>query len=603
MKKRALISLFAGLCLLLALLLCACANENAAQTLHSDSVGVLATPEQTRPLSDINLKIDESELSRPYNARPVNYPPYTSSIAEPRVDYFWYKKVGKEYRELNTPPTYVGEYRVTVRVAQGMEYTGEDSADFSITPAYFTPAANGRFPYTGASVFAVDALPACGEDVIGFEVAFCNAQVGAEISYIRFYGENAENYRMDPAYTAEIMPAELDISHLKALAVQKSYDATDLIRYTFDHASLPAMLRGETASVVFSAGVSDVCANSLQRGKVVRCENPNYVIVGEPELSVTIKKAAFTPVAEIPYWGSDRITLELPTGIGTDTLQVTLVFDSANVGAALLSESTLLAGEKAGNYEVVQGDGVCIVPKALELSALNGLRVQKRFDGTDRLSVCLDTSMLAGIAVGQTLTLMGTVPQITPCAEQKVFFNVSEISNPNYEIPRGFYVELTVKKALLRFVGAPALSYNGYSERLLEADASYVSGLVDTLSIGMIAVFADSAVGAEFLHVFLYGDNLEYYEVDDSDFAPVIAPATLRFNATSVAFAANGEDTRVLRGARSPLLTALAHGDEVYALLHFSSAEAGATLVDVKLYGADAYKYVLDTSDFTATIE
>lgn len=603
MKKRVLFSLAAVLCLLLCVLLAACAGEDVSQTVHSDSVGLLAVPEQTQPLRDINLKVDVTELARPYNGSPVNYPSYTADIAEPRVDFIWYKKAGKEYRQITERPTFVGDYRVTVYVVDGMEYTGEDTVDFSITPADFKPIANGEFPYTGASVFTVDAVPACGEDRIGFEVAFANGNVGAQISYIRFYGDNAENYRMDPSYTAQILPARIDLSHLSALAVQKRYDGTDLIPYTFDHTALSSILPGESATVLFSTGISDACTDAVQKGRVVRCENPNYVFTGEPTLSLKIEKALFAPVAELPYWGSDTVKLELPTGIGTDTIQVTLVFDSANVGAALLAESTRLAGEKAGNYTLAQTDGVRIVPRVFDIAALNGLCAQKRFDGTDRLSVTLNADMLAGIAAGQELVLTGTVPQIMPCAEQELTFLVSEVSNPNYTVAREFKVRLTVQKALLTFSGAPALSYNGYSERVLSADASFMSGLAQGYPIGMIAVFADAAVGSDFLRVVLYGENLQYYEVDDSDFAPVIAPAALRFNATSVTFAANGEDTRVLRGARSPLLTAIAHGDEVFALLTFNSAEAGATLVDVTLYGADAYKYALNISDFTATIQ
>ena len=182
MKKRILFPLIAVLCLLLCVLLAACARTEAPQTVHSDSVELLATPEQTQPLRDINLKADVTELARPYNARPVNYPSCTADVAEPRVDFIWYQKVGKEYRQITDRPTFVGDYRVTVYVVDGMEYTGEDTADFSIMPAVIQPLANGEFPYTGASVFTVDAVPACGEDKIGYEVAFESGNVGAEIS-------------------------------------------------------------------------------------------------------------------------------------------------------------------------------------------------------------------------------------------------------------------------------------------------------------------------------------------------------------------------------------------------------------------------------------
>lgn len=599
MKKRGILLLAALLVVLLCCLLVACASENAAEAVHSDSVGLLAGGAQVQPLPDINLKIDASELSRPYNARPVNYPSYTSDISEPRVEIVFYQKIGGEYVTISDPPTYVGEYRVTVYVEPGMEYTGEDTVDFAITPAYFKPASKGEFRYTGASVFAVDSVLACGEDRISYEIAFDGPNVGAEISYIRFYGDHAENYRMDPAYTAEILPAKLDISHLNTLSVQKRYDATDLARYTLDHNALSGILKGETATVVLSTGLVDVCAQTQLTATVLRSENPNYEFSGTVSLLLSIEKAVFTPPAEVTYTGSRTITLKLPTGLGEDVLTVTMIFASKNVGAALLKGGVHINGEKVGNYQLAENYTVSIRPKRLQLPEQEEIHAQKRFDGTDRLMLVLHT----GLSAEPTVEVVGTVPQIFPCAETKVLFRVHEDNNPNYLIEGEFELYLTVQKALLKLSGAPAFTYNGYAERYIGMDSEFVEGGAANYPVGMAVIFEGDDPDAKFLRVAVYGENSVYYEVDYAEFTPAITPAKLCFNVSSIAFAANGEQTRVLRGGRSLFLTAIAQGDKVYALLTFSSAEKGATLVDAKLYGADAHKYVPDIDGFTAVIE
>ncbi len=599
MKKRGLILLLAGLCLMLCVIFAACASEDAAQSVHSESIGMLADATPSQPLRDINLKIDTDGLSRPYDARPVNYPSYTADIAEPRVAFTWYKKVGSAYQEIANPPIFVGEYRVTVSVIGGMDYTGEDTADFSITPAYFKPAANGAFPYTGASVFRVDSVLACGEDRISYEIAFESANAGAKISYIRFYGDHAENYRMDPEYTASILPVTLDISSLQSLTLQKVYDATDLVRYTLDHNALPGIFEGDVAAVSLSTGVSDACTKTQVTGTVVQCENPNYVFVGNAKLYLTVEQAIFTPPVEVLYTGSSRITLQIPTGLGKDVLTVDMRFTGKNAGATLLANGVQLTGEKAENYKLAEEYGACIVKRRLEISSFGEIRVQKRFDGTNTVSFVLET----GLAAAKTFHVTGTVDEIYPCAERKTTFRVSETNDPNYLLDGEFEIYLTVEKAQIKLSGTPVFCYNGYSERYIGMNDSFVSGGVAAYPVGMKAVFESDAPDAAFLHVALYGENSAYYELDTTAFAPEIATAKLSFNAQSIQFAANGENTRILRGGRSPFLTAIAHGDEVYALLTFSSAEAGATLIDVKLYGADAYKYALDIGNFSATIQ
>lgn len=598
MKKRGLLLLFSGLCILLAVFFAACASENAANV-HQESIGMQASTAQTQPLLDINLKIDTNGLSRPYNARPVSYPSYTADIAEPRVDFTWYKKVGDTYREIDAPPTYVGEYRVTVYVIGGMDYAGEDTVDFAITPAYFKPAANGAFPYTGATVFRVDSVLACGEDRVSYEVAFDSANVGAPISYIRFYGDHAENYVMDPDYTASILPVVLDVSDLNALRVQKVYDATDLVRYTLDQDALSGILKGETATVVFSTGVINACAQTQATATVLRCENPNYVFRGEAALQLTIEKAVFTPPAEVIYTGSSTITLQIPTGLGEDVLTVTMRFCDKNAGAKLLANGVSIAGERKENYRLAGEYSTTIVKRRLDVSGLGDIHVQKRFDGTDTLEILLNT----GVTASKTLRVVGTVSQIYPCEEIKTLFRLSGMSDSNYYLDEEFEVYLTVEKAVLKLSGAPLFCYNGYTERDIGMNDPFVSGVVATHPVGLKAVFESDAPDAAFLHVAMYGANSAYYELDAAEFAPVITAGTLRFNAKHINFVANGEDTRVVRGGYSPFLTAIAHGDEVYALLTFSSFEAGATLVEVTLYGADADKYLLDTSDFTAVIE
>jgi len=67
-------------------------------------------------------------------------------------------------------------------------------------------------------------------------------------------------------------------------------------------------------------------------------------------------------------------------------------------------------------------------------------------------------------------------------------------------------------------------------------------------------------------------------------------------------FVTNGESTRKLCNNQTYLLTTVAQGDDVYVLLTFSSAEAGAVLVSAELCGKDADKYVLDTAGFAATL-
>ena len=602
MKKRGLILFVASLCLLLCALFVACASERAVQMVHSDSVGVLAEPEQNAPLRDINLKIDVSELARPYNARPVNYPSYTADMPEPRVEFIWYKKVGREFVEISAPPTYVGDYRVTVYVIDGVDYTGEDTVDFSITPAYLTPTANGQFPYSGATIFAVDSVAACGEDRIGFEVAFDNPNAGAAISYIRLYGEKAENYRIDPEYTAEILPVELDVSTLKNFAVRKNYDATDLVSCTLDHSVFSGISAGDSVTVVFATGIVDVCTQTLVTSEVLHCENPNYIFLGSADLLVSVDQAIFTPPAEVLYTGESCITLQVQTGLGTDVLSLILNFENANVGAALLANGARIEGEKAGNYRLPEEYRVTIAQRHLQISDFGEIHAKKSFDGTGRVQLSLGLDFLPGVAAGSALQLTGTVSQLYPCEETKVLLRVSEISNPNYSIDEEFEIYLTVEKAILKLYGTPAFAYNGYVERPLGTDSIFVTGALENYPVAVTLVFASAAPGAELARVALHGEYSEYYETDATGFAPKITPARLRFNASNLSFVANGESTRVVRGGRSVWLTAVAQGDEVYALLTFSSAESGATLTDVVLYGADAYKYTIDTSYFTATI-
>lgn len=605
MKKKYLIGLF----LLMLTALCSClglagVSERATQQRYEASTGAFHTAvPDTDPavMQDINIKIDAAAMSRPYNAKQIQYPVFTADVPEPRVEYFWYQKRGEQYVAIDAPPTFVGEYRVTVRVEDGMEYTGEDTVEFSITPAVFCPE-NAEFRYTGASVFSVEAVSAYGTDRIGYEVAFKSGDAGAEISYITLRGDRAENYSISPDFRASILPLVLDISQAKALSAQKSYDATELLFYTFDSTTLPGVLRGDSVTAVFSTGITDVCDATTLTASVLRSENPNYRLFGEVEIALRVTKAVFTPPAEIAYRGTKAITLDVPTGLGEDVLTLTLMFESEAVGAKLVSGGVTFAGEHADNYTLQEGYTAQIVPMLLDLSKMGVVQAQKRFDGTNVLCVSLSAEQLPGVAPGEILIFTGTVSQIYPCESVMEVLQITSLSNPNYRFENALTVCLTVKKALLVFSGAPALDYNGYSERILSADGAYVKGLVADRPVAVTAVFDSGAPGAAFRRIRIHGEYSELYEVDDTAFAPVIKTATLGFLVKSLSFASNGSDTRVLRVGESVFLSAAVQSDDVCVVLTFSSPDAGATLLRAELTGKDAYKYRLDITDFTAVI-
>ena len=603
MKKRCLIGaiLLLSVCLFVFMLV---GVANQAQEQKYDMVlGALDAPVSTLPEQevDINLKIDAESLVHSYNARQISYPLFTADIAEPRVEYFWYQKRANEYVAIDAPPTYVGEYRVTVRVADEMDYIGEDTVDFTISPAVFNPQ-NAEFQYTGASVFSVAAVSAYGTDKIGYEVAFQSGNVGAEIAYITLRGDHAENYRISEDFCASIMPLSVDISSLDVISAQKSYDATDLLFYTFTSDTLPGILRGESATVVFSTGIVDVCDATVMTASVLRCENSNYRFSGEVDVSLSVTKAVFTPPTEIAYKGTETITIDVQTGLGEDVLTLTLVFENAGVGSALSADGASFLGDKAGNYLLVPGYTAQIVPVVLDLSAVGVLPVQKRFDGTNTLSLSLSNEHLDAVVPGETLILTGVVSQIYPCRDVVEVLQITAASNANYLIENDLTVCLTVQKALLVFSGSPEFSYNGYSERILNGDASYISGWVADRPVAITAVFESGAPGAEFLRISIRGEYSELYEVDDTVFSPVIKLVTLGFTVEELSFAANGSDTRVLHAGRSVYLTTTVQSDDVFVVLSFSSSEAGAELVGVTLGGTDAHKYVLDAASFSAII-
>ena len=577
--------------------------KQAQEQKYDVDLGVLDAPIATLPEQevDINLKIDAESLVHSYDATQIPYPLFTADIAEPRVEYFWYQKRVNEYVAIDVPPTYVGEYRVTVRVADEMDYTGEDTVDFTITPAVFKPQ-NAEFQYTGASVFSVAAVSAYGMDKIGYEVAFQSGNVGAPIAYITLRGDHAENYRISEDFRANILPLSVNLSGLNTISAQKSYDATDLLFYTFTSDTLPGILRGESATVVFSTGIVDVCDATMMTASVLRCENPNYRFSGEVDVSLSVTKAVFTPPTEIAYKGTETITIDVQTGLGEDVLTLTLVFENAGVGSALTTDGASFSGDKAGNYVLVQGYTAQIVPIVLDLSTIGVLQAQKRFDGTNVLSLSLSNEHLDAVVPGETLILTGTVTHIYPCRDAVEVLQITAASNSNYLLENDLTVCLTIQKALLVFSGSPEFSYNGYSERILDGNASYISGWVVDRPVAITAAFESGAPGAAFLRVSIRGEYSELYEVDDTAFAPVIKNVTLGFTVDDLSFVANGSDTRVLRAGRSVYLTTTVQSDDVFVVLSFSSGESGAELVGIVLGGADAHKYVLDTASFSAVI-
>ncbi len=600
MKKR-LLCIGAGLCCLL--LLCACATGEVLQSdvsVHYDNAGAVSAPSQK-----IEISIDTTGLNKSYDAKPVEYPAYTSDLdTDPRVNYFWYQKTENGYVEIATPPIFVGEYKVVVKTVEDSttDYVGEASALFSITPAIISPLSGNDFPYNGASVFVMENVAAMGDDRIGYEIAFEHCNVGARVSYIRFFGENSENYCLDPEYVPQITPRVLQITGLDVRNVQKTYDATDLVTLYFDADVHTGFLPGEGSALVVSTGVTSVCDPTQTVAKVQSTLNPNYRLVGDFSLMLEILPALFVPPTTVTYCGASEITLALPTGLGTDVLDVTLRFDGKDVGAVLQENGVSLGGACAMNYVLPATPYATIQPCVIDLSSLKNYACVKQFDGGDKLTLHLTNAEFAQIPTGEVLVLGGSVGQIGLCEAKEVTFRAIVCENKNFTISNTLTLTLTVKKATIKLSGALSLAYNGMSVRPLAADSEHVSGLSALAPVGLLLVFEGAEPGAALVDVKMFGENAEYYTLDLSGFTAEIRAVSLSLNAKQATFEANGESTRKLCNNQTYLLTTVAQGDDVYVLLTFSSAEAGAVLVSAELCGKDAYKYVLNTEGFTATL-
>ena len=598
--KKSLVFICVLFCALL--VLCACADSSVL--VIGEQVGFDSAPSASSVGERIEITIDTSGLNKSYDAIPVEYPSYSSDLdTDPRVNYFWYEKTENGYEQIFEPPVYVGEYKVVIKTVEDgtTAFYGEATALFEITPAIITPLSGGLFHYNGASVFVVENVPAMGTDRIGYEIAFEHGNVGAPLQYIRIFGENAENYAMDPEFLPAISPRVLRVSDLAMGEVQKTYDATDLVALYLDESILPGILEGESTSVLVSGNVVNVGAAQVSGAVAMTSSNPNYKIVGSFSFGLEVTPATVKLPETVTYCGKSEVAISLSTGLGNDVLDVTLSFAGKDAGSVLAQNGVQLGGVYAQNYKMPENPSVTIIPCVLDLSALHGFVAVKPFDGTDKLTLSLTNAEFSQIPTDEVLLLEGSVAQTDLCVAKECIF-LPFATNGNFTVINSLQLSLSIEKAVVKLSGVIEFAYNGMAERPLANDSAYVSGVSSVAPVGLVLVFESAEPGAALLGVKMIGENAKYYESDAAELEATIRQVELSLNAKHISFAANGENTRVICAAKSYLLTAVAQGDDVCVVFTFASAEAGAALVSVELVGEDAYKYVLNTEDLTAIL-
>jgi hypothetical protein len=381
---------------------------------------------------------------------------------------------------------------------------------------------------TTATLSGTASVSALGSDVVFVSGAgvgsFANKNVGmgksVTVSGFTLGGADAGNYNlvMPTGLTANITRADLAVTGVGA--ANKTYDGT--MAATLTGTGSVTGLGTDELSVSGTGTFSDKDVGS---GKSVTvsgftlsgADAGNYNLVMPTGLTANITRAdlAVTGVsaANKAYDGTTAATLTgaaMVSPFGSDVVDLagtgTGVFADKNAGAdkSVTITGYSLAGADAGNYNIVQPDGVTATIDRASLAITGLVAIGKTYDGTTEaaLSGAASVTALGGDVVSVSGAGVGSFADKNAGADKAVQvagYSLSGLDAGNYVLAQPAGLKATIARANLAVSGVTARDklFDGSTVASVDASQAQLAGRIgsDALTLAATGVFADAAVG------------------------------------------------------------------------------------------------------------
>ena len=308
--------------------------------------------------------------------------------------------------------------------------------------------------------------------------------------------------------------------------------------------------------------------------------------------------------------GTDSVALDSSQAVGT------FATASAAGGIAVTTSGFALTGAKAGNYAIVQPQGLTATIDRKPLALGGVTAATKVYDGTTTATLVTTGASLTGVIAGDgvALTTGGASGSFagadagTAVAVSAAGFGLSGAQASNYALvqPAGLAADITRRTLSVALTGTPAKTYNGSANAVVGTTdftlSGFVAGQGATVGQTSNAVYASANAGSQGVTVTLNpSDYLAAAGTALSNYLlPTSAVGTGTINRAPLTIAVTGNPTKAYDGTAA---ATLASGN--YQLSGFLAGEGASVTRTVGTYdsanaGVRGVSATLTASDYAA---